>query len=318
MGMKTIKFVRLAPVFIAAFAWCFSSAAVSTVAIYRTGPTNFYKGSCAFGATTFTITANPAPTSQIEVYVYFGGNGDGSCPTDPCLAKTTNNCDSSPGDFNVSGTGLSVVRVVANLYEVVIPAGHTSVVITAQALTNSSACDDRSTVIANIPSTEDYTDDEYDVDPDASSAVAYLYQQAQAPSITVSVAFNNSPPYLYKSTHNTISFTLTASAPFPASKLVVFFAGGDGTASNNTDPCNAVYPTDFTVSGANTAPFPNGFDVIFNEGDTSKTVTLTGAGSGYGGCENGYQTLLVTIPSNGSCPGYTPGSPAQITGYVYP
>ena len=255
--MKTIKLFHFAPLsMVAAFAWCFSAGAVPTVAIHRTGPANFYKGSCSFGTTAFTISASPAPTSDIEVYVYFGGSEGDTCSSDPCRAITTNNCRSSLADFNVSSTGLSVIRVVPDLYEVVIPAGHSSVVITAQSVNNSSACDGYQTVLADLPGTSDYTEGEYDVDPAATSATANLYPQSQAPSITVSVEFNNFPPNLYKSTGNSISFTLTASAPFPSSKTVVFFAGGNGTAFTTTDPCYAVYPTDFTVSGCRYRAIP--------------------------------------------------------------
>jgi hypothetical protein len=315
--MKTIKLLQCVTLFTTVIVGsCFDAAAQATVSVHRTGAANIYKGSCSYNTTTFTVTAYNNYTG-VEVYVYIGGQGNGqnSDDIDSCWAASQHNGGDTVPDFYVSGTGLSQFPYVPHLYELVIPAFQGSATITVTTTNSASRCSDPySTVLVSLPADEQYTEDEYEVDPEAASDTANLYPVTP---ITVSVQFNNYPPNLYKSSQNSISFTLTASSPVPGNTQVVFFVGGDGTAFTSSDPCYAVASTDFSVSGCSTAPFPNGFYVNFGQGDTTKTITLTAVDS-ESDCEEDYQTLLVTIPSNGACAGYSPGSPAQATGYVYP
>src|SRR6185312_8126811 len=170
-------------------------------------------------------------------------------------------------DFYVSGSGLSVFELVPHLYEVVMPAFTSYATFTVTATNSANRCSDPySTVLVSLP---DYGEDEYTVNPDASSDTANLYPAP--PSITVTPSFNSYPPYLYKSTGSTLSFTLTASQAFPGPTTVLFLAGGDGTGTSPVDPCYAITPDDFTVSGySTTAPFPHGYLVNFGEGESTK------------------------------------------------
>ncbi len=315
--MQTMKTLwsRTFPV-IAALAMAFAlnaTAALPVLSVVRSGPQNIYKGSCSYGTTTFTITADSAVATNYDIYFFLGGEGnDVSPPSSPCYALRGH-------DFTASGTDLSygAFGTVPNLYEMGMQAGHTSVVITVVTLNNASSCTSGyQDLICAIPTTDDYTEGSYTVNTNADMACASIYPSDPGePYIGVSTSIST----IYKSTSpNSMTLTLTASFAFPGQKFVTFLVGGDGTTDNN-DPsdCLAYYPTDFTVSGGYKAPFPNGFYVIFNEGDTVKEVTITAAGSGCN-CDNGLQNLLITVPEPPSCSGYQPGYPSQITDFIHP
>ena len=314
--MQTMKTLwsRTFPV-IAALAMAFAfnaTAAVPVLSIVRSGPQNIYKGSCSYSTTTFTITASFAVATNYDMYLYIGGDGNPFLPP-------TNACDAFRGwDFTASGTDLSIgaYGTVANLYEMGMQAGHTSAVVTITTLNKPTTNDcDYETLIFDIPAGSDYTEGSYTVNPNAGTATCNIYPSDPGePYVGVSTSSSS----ISKSYPYPMTLTLTASFPFPGQEYVTFLVGGDGTTFNN-DPsdCLAYYPTDFTITGANKAPFPNGFYVIFNEGDTQKQVTITPAGSGCN-CDNGYQNLIITVPTPPSCSGYQPGYPSQITDYIYP
>jgi hypothetical protein len=297
--------------------WSASAFAVPVVGVHRTGPQNIYKGSCGYSTTTFTVTLSAATTNLTEVYIYIGGEGDAFCGN--CMSGSQNRCDKQvPGDFNATGSYLSMIEVVPNLFELDIPPGHTSTTVTITALNNPNPCGNPEgpNLLVTLPGTSDYTQNEYIVDTNAQSDTGYIWETAPPP-ITVNVTPDNFPPNIYKDAQSSMSFTLTASAPFPAREIVTFFVGGDGTADGTGGPCYATYPTDFSVSGASTAPFPNGFFVTFNEGDTSKTFTVTAINSETDCTIAGSQPLIVTIPSPPGC-AYSPGSNAQFTAQEIP
>ena len=298
---------------------CFNAAAQLSVSVHRTGVTNIYKGSCLYTTTTFTVSVYPGNYTGLEVYVYIGGEGDGlnSDEIDSCWAASQHNGGDTTPDFYVSGSGLSEFEFVPHLYELNIPIYQNSADITVTTTNSTSRCTDPySTVLVKLPDTEDYTGDEYVVDSEAASDTANLYPAP--PSISVNVEPVTYPFTLDKSLENSISFTLNSSMPFPGTTTVLFLAGGDGTGTSPVDPCYAISPDDFTVSGySTTAPFPHGFLVTFNEGESSKMITLTAVDS-ESDCEDDYQTLLVTVPTISGCSGYSPGYPSQISAEEYP
>jgi hypothetical protein len=314
-GFKVLCQLLSTVVIPACLTW--SVTALPVVGVTRTGPLNIYKGSASYYSTTFTLTSSPAPTTNIDVYVYFGGDGNGFCTN--CMAVTSNSCNNLYDDFKVTGAGVTPFLIVPNLYEVEIPAGQTSVVVTATALNTASACGDPDTpnLLVNIPGTTDYTENQYTVSATAPSASAYIWATNYAPNVTLNVSASTSPPYLYKTTETTVTFTLTASQPFPAQRNVVFLVGGDGTDDSEGDPCFATYPTDFSTTGLGTVPINNGFSINFNEGDTTKTFTVT-AKNNSENCEVlGFQPLYVTVVNWGTTYGYGPGTSGQLIGRIY-
>jgi hypothetical protein len=316
-GMKSIKLFQCATLFTAVIVGCcLNAAAQPTISVQRTGQQNIYKDSCSYSTTTFTFTSYDN-YSGLEAYVYIGGEGDGlnSDDIDPCWAASQHNGGDTTPDFIVSGSGLSELSFVPHLYEITMPPFTSYATITVVATNSASnrCTDPYSTLLVSLPDGEDYTGDEYFVSSEAPSDTANLYPGP----IDISPQFTSYPANLYKSLENTVSITLQADKPFPAETMVTFFIGGDGTAFTSGDPCYAVDTTDFTVSGASKAPFPNGFYVYFEEGETTKTFTVTAVDSA-SDCDEDYQTLLVTVPPNPGCVDFLPGDPDQLTVEEYP
>ena len=105
----------------------------------------------------------------------------------------------------------------------------------------------------------------------------------------------------------------TISRPCPGPELqVTFFLGGDGTTQSPVD--NTIYalrPQDFTASGANTAPFPNGYYFTMQSGQTQQTIGVQTVDGNHVSSE---QLLLLTIPPQ---TGITPDPNAtQATAYI--
>jgi hypothetical protein len=101
---------------------------------------------------------------------------------------------------------------------------------------------------------------------------------------------------------------------------VTFLLGGDGTAFStpyyNYNYTYAYSGLDFTPSGCNQAPFPNGFYVTFQPGETQKTVYVQTLDSATNP-DVDVQTLLLTIPAGQA--GFAPeASAATATVNVHP
>jgi hypothetical protein len=299
---------------IAAFALASQTNAQEyTLSVTLAGPQNIYRGYCPQNETSFTITSSEAVDENVTVVFYLGGNNTAFTDTDPCDAQ-------GPHDFTILTPGVSTVPV-PNTYSIVLPAGHTSVTVTVEAAstawTGQGDCGGNyQTLLCSIPSGTQYTGGQYLVSQTAG--IAYAYEYPLVPAITVSANPGSFPPTMTKGTSETISFTITASSAPPINMLVTVLVGGDGTAFTCTDPCYAVYDTDFSLSGLSKAPFPNGFYFYLSAGQTTKTFTVSPLGSGCD-CDSGYQTLLVTVPSPPSCSGYTPSPTGyQASGTIYP
>lgn len=288
-----------------------------TVSVTRSGPQNIYKGFCPQDLTTFVVTSSPAPDEDLYIYIFVGGPG-GSYPDE---APDPNPCDAIGGvngqyDFQVvNSPNVTQIEVVPYLYQIKIPAGHTSATCTVEAITRSSSSCSAGYLDLNvtIPAGTDYTGNEYAVLPGEGTSIAYVYPPL--PSITASVAVDSIPPVIYKTGGQaSISFTVTTSTAIPVPLEVNLLVGGDGT-GYSTDPCYTIAGVDFTTSGLSNLPFPDGYYITIPAGQTSATFTVTAAGFDCG-CDNEYQTLLVTV-INGTCSTSYGLSPSGYQTYCY-
>jgi hypothetical protein len=133
---------------------------------------------------------------------------------------------------------------------------------------------------------------------------------------TLSVAPSSYPYALYDNTGSTLSFTVTASSPYPVA-TDVYVAIGGARPFDGSSPGYANYhsspPSDFTVSGCSPYVADGLFYIVFNPGDTSKTVTLTGTGTATFGP---FDNLILIFSLYSGC--YTSGASTEYDTYLYP
>jgi uncharacterized repeat protein (TIGR03803 family) len=145
---------------------------------------------------------------------------------------------------------------------------------------------------------------------------------------TLSVALSG-PEYIYKGYTGfgipyggSNWFTITSSYARPTDLQVTFYVGGNGTDDNTNDigPCYAWPGQDFTVSGADKAPFSCAFYVIIPAGQTQAIIGVQTLDTG-SSCD-GDQVLLVTIPGDSGVLQYSwyyvNPAEAQATAYIVP
>ena len=202
--------------------------------------------------------------------------------------STTGSTAMSGTDFTVaSGTGTVAYNTGTGLGTITIPFGSSTATLTVTP-TADAAVESNETVVANVA-----TGTGYDVGT-PGSATGTINNDDTAVSID---ALPDTT--LFEDQTVIFSYTFRRTGVTTGSQTVNFSVGG-----------SAVYATDYTVGGGSSTFTSTNGTVIFNPGDTTKTITLDPTADN---AVEGSETITLTVTAG---TGYSVGSPASQTATI--